>query len=110
MTKIFLNTLSQFYYERMIASAPSDFSEMVNMGMRLKEGVREGRLFKESVPAGSSKKKEHEFSMVKGYSALSTCCRFYACHECCSKSGSSAPISTISATTIASTTGSKDTI
>jgi len=50
----------------MIASAPSDFSEVVNMGMRLEEGVQEGRLVKDSVPAGSSKKKEHEVSMVKG--------------------------------------------
>jgi hypothetical protein len=31
MTKVFLKTLSSFYYERMIASAPSDFTEMVNM-------------------------------------------------------------------------------
>ena len=37
MTKIFLKTLSSFYYERMIASAPSDFTEMVNMGMRLEK-------------------------------------------------------------------------
>ncbi|KAI5410512.1 hypothetical protein KIW84_055862 [Lathyrus oleraceus] len=49
MTKIFLKTLSSFYYERMIASAPSDFTEMVNMGMRLEEGVREGWLSKEEV-------------------------------------------------------------
>jgi hypothetical protein len=48
MTKIFLKTLGSFYYERMIASAPSDFTEMLNMGMRLEEGVREGRLVKES--------------------------------------------------------------
>ncbi|KAK2422481.1 hypothetical protein QL285_033013 [Trifolium repens] len=73
MTKIFLKTLGSFYYERMIASAPSDFTEMVNMGMRLEEGVREGRLIKES---GSSnihtrkfegsfpKKKEQEVGMV----------------------------------------------
>jgi len=39
MTKIFLNTLSPFYYKRMVASAPSDFTEMVSMGMRLEEGV-----------------------------------------------------------------------
>ena len=39
MTNIFLKTLSLFYYERMIASAPSDFTEMVNMRMRLEEGV-----------------------------------------------------------------------
>ena len=30
----------------MVASAPSDFTKMVNMGMRLEEGVREGRLKK----------------------------------------------------------------
>ena len=39
MTKIFLKMLSSFYYERMIASAPNDFTEMVNMGIRLEEGV-----------------------------------------------------------------------
>jgi len=49
MTKIFLNTLGPFYYERVIASAPNDFTEMVNMGMRLEEGVREGRLIKKGV-------------------------------------------------------------
>ena len=31
LTKIFLKTLSSFYYEPMVASAPSDFTEMVNM-------------------------------------------------------------------------------
>jgi len=66
MTKLFLKTLSQFYYEMMVGSVPRDFSEMVNIGMRLEEGVREGRLIKESVPANSSKRKDHEVSMVKG--------------------------------------------
>src|SRR4051812_23329872 len=47
MTKIYLKTLSPFYYGRMVASAPSDFTEMVNMGVRLEEAVREGRLNKE---------------------------------------------------------------
>ena len=28
MTKVFLKTLGLFYYERMVASAPSDFIEM----------------------------------------------------------------------------------
>ena len=32
LTKIFLKTLSSFYYERMVASAPSDFTKMVNRG------------------------------------------------------------------------------
>jgi hypothetical protein len=46
--------LSSLYYERMIASAPSDFTEMVNMGMWLEEGVREGRLTRDE---GSSSKR-----------------------------------------------------
>ncbi|KAI5384770.1 hypothetical protein KIW84_071675 [Lathyrus oleraceus] len=62
MTKIFLKTLSSFYYERMIASAPSDFTEMVNMGMRLEEGVREGRLTREE---GSSAKRYGAFFKKK---------------------------------------------
>ncbi|KAI5437176.1 hypothetical protein KIW84_023336 [Lathyrus oleraceus] len=62
MTKIFLKTLSSFYYERMIASAPSDFTEMVNMGMHLEEGVREGHLTREE---GSSSKRYGAFAKKK---------------------------------------------
>jgi len=39
MTKLFLKTLSQFYYEMMVGSVPMDFSEMVSIGIRLEEGV-----------------------------------------------------------------------
>ncbi|KAI5424531.1 hypothetical protein KIW84_030637 [Lathyrus oleraceus] len=46
----------------MIASAPSDFTEMVNMGMRLEEGVREGRLTREE---GSSTKRYGAFAKKK---------------------------------------------
>ncbi|KAI5398880.1 hypothetical protein KIW84_064315 [Lathyrus oleraceus] len=72
MTKIFLKTLSSFYYERMIASAPSDFTKMVNMGMRLEEGVREGRLTRdEGSPAkhygAFEKKKEGEAHDVSSH-------------------------------------------
>ncbi|KAI5388222.1 hypothetical protein KIW84_074058 [Lathyrus oleraceus] len=62
MTKIFLKTLSSFYYERMIASAPSDFTEMVNMGMRLEEGVRERHLTRDE---GSSAKRYRGFAKKK---------------------------------------------
>jgi len=51
----------------MVGSVPRDFSEMVSIGMRLEEGVREGRLIEESIPVGSSKRKDHEVSMVKGH-------------------------------------------
>ncbi|KAI5427741.1 hypothetical protein KIW84_032957 [Lathyrus oleraceus] len=70
MTKIFLKTLSSFYYERMVASAPSDFTEMVNMGMRLEEGVREGHLSKDESSSkryGAFKKKDGEAHAVQSH-------------------------------------------
>ena len=64
LTEIFLKTLSSFYYERMVASAPSDFTEMVNM-------VREGRLVRNTESSSSKryggalqKKKEQEISNI----------------------------------------------
>ena len=71
LTKIFLKTLSFFYYERMVACAPSDFNEMVNMGVRLEEAVCEGSLIK-NIESSSSKryggalqkKKEQEINNI----------------------------------------------
>ncbi|KAI5436290.1 hypothetical protein KIW84_022673 [Lathyrus oleraceus] len=54
----------------MIASAPDDFTEMVNMGMRLGEGVCEGRLSKDEASTNKKyggsffKKKEGETNIV----------------------------------------------
>ena len=72
MTKIFLNTVGPFYYDHMIASSPNDFTEMVNMGMRLEEGVRAGRLTREvgsssgtkRIGIGFPKKKEQDIGMA----------------------------------------------
>jgi hypothetical protein len=72
LCKLFLNTLSPFYYKKIVASAPNNFTEMVGMGMRLEEGVREGRLTKGTGPASSLtkfgnnflRKKESEVGMV----------------------------------------------
>ncbi|KAK2371753.1 hypothetical protein QL285_072966 [Trifolium repens] len=71
LTKLFLNTLSPFYYKKMVASAPNNFTEMVGMGMRLEEGVRKGRLVNGNAPANNAKfgnnflkKKEPEVGMV----------------------------------------------
>lgn len=55
MIKLFLKMLSLFYHDRMVASVPSDFIEMVNIGLRLEEGVREGQL-KEGGSTDSSRK------------------------------------------------------
>ncbi|XP_050897818.1 uncharacterized protein LOC127104690 [Lathyrus oleraceus] len=62
MTKIFLKTLISFYYDLMIAIIPSDFIEMVNMGMRLDEAVREGHLTKEANASSHVKKFTNNFS------------------------------------------------
>ena len=45
------------------SSAPSDFTEMVNMGMRLEEGVREGRLSRDE--ASTSKRYGSNFGKKK---------------------------------------------
>ena len=45
----------------MVASAPSDFTEMVSMGVRLEEAVREGHLTKDE----GTKKLSYEFSRKK---------------------------------------------
>ena len=67
LTRIFLKTLSPFFYKKMIASAPGNFAEMVGMGTRLEEGVREGRLVNESVSTDDSEEEDQEVSMVKGW-------------------------------------------
>ncbi|KAK2374332.1 hypothetical protein QL285_075304 [Trifolium repens] len=65
LTKLFLNTLSPFYYKKMVASSPNNFTEMVGMGMRLEEGVWEGRLVNENAPANSAKKFGNNFLKKK---------------------------------------------
>ena len=55
MTKVFQKTICSFYYERMVASAPNDFTEMVSMGVYLEEAAREGRLTKYEGSTGTQK-------------------------------------------------------
>ena len=64
MTNIFLKTLGGFYYDRMVASVPSDFTEMVGMGVRLEEAVREGCLTN-SENSGSTKKPSYIIAKKK---------------------------------------------
>ena len=61
MTKVFLKTLGSFYYERMVASLSSDFTEMVRMGVCLEDAVREGHLTKDE----GTKKSSYGFSRKK---------------------------------------------
>ena len=55
MTKVFLKNLGPLYYKKMVASVPNNFAEMVSMGVRLEEVVREGRLSKEEGSSGAKK-------------------------------------------------------
>ena len=71
ITKVFLKTLGSFYYEIMVASSPSDFTEMVSTSVRLEEAVREGQWLKDEGSSGTkkssywfSKKKEGETNVV----------------------------------------------
>ena len=61
MTKVFLKTLGSFYYARMVANTPSDFTEMVSMGVHSEEAVREGHLTKNE----GIKKSSYWFSRKK---------------------------------------------
>ena len=65
LTKLFLNTLSPFYLEKMIGSASHDFNEMVGMGMRIEEALRDGRLVREHAPTNNPKKFGNNFSKKK---------------------------------------------
>jgi len=49
----------------MVGSVPRDFTEMDSMGIQLEEGVREGRLVRETAPTNNAKKFENGFSRKK---------------------------------------------
>jgi hypothetical protein len=76
LTQTFLKTLKEEYVERMIVSAPNNFSDMVTIGTRLEDAVREGIIILEKGESSASapkkygnshhKKKESEVGMVSG--------------------------------------------
>jgi len=51
----------------MVPREPNYFADIITMGMRLEEGVREGHLVKESTPIYSSEENDQEVSMMKGW-------------------------------------------
>lgn len=52
----------------MVASVTSDFTEMVNMGLRLEKGVREGQL-KEGISSDGSRKYGNGLPKKKAHNA-----------------------------------------
>ncbi|GAU50056.1 hypothetical protein TSUD_186910 [Trifolium subterraneum] len=65
LCKLFLHTLSPFFYEKMVGVVSRSFTEMVEMGMCLEEGVRQGRLTRENAPTNTAKKYGNNFSKKK---------------------------------------------
>ncbi|GAU49442.1 hypothetical protein TSUD_407340 [Trifolium subterraneum] len=65
LCKLVLHTLSPFFYEKMVGIVSRSFTEMVEMGMCLEEGVRQGRLIRENAPTNTAKKYGNSFSKKK---------------------------------------------
>ncbi|WJX45728.1 hypothetical protein P8452_32589 [Trifolium repens] len=65
LCRIFLHTLSPFFYEKMCGMVSRGFTEIVEMGMCLEEGVRQGRLTRENAPTNSTKKYGNNFLKKK---------------------------------------------
>ncbi|XP_058729685.1 uncharacterized protein LOC131601811 [Vicia villosa] len=53
LTSLFMDTLSPFFWEKMIGSVSSNFTDLVTIGQRLEEGIKKGKV---SVVVDSSKK------------------------------------------------------
>ena len=105
MTKIFLKTLGAFYYERMVESAPSDFTEMVGVGVLLEEAVREGRLTKgegtrgvKKLAYGFTKKKDGDTNDVIQERRMNAPRRNYQRHQ---QVASVTPVMNAALTTVA---------
>ncbi|GAU43505.1 hypothetical protein TSUD_398980 [Trifolium subterraneum] len=65
LCKLFLHTLSSFFYEKMVGVVSRSFTEMVEMGMCLEEGVCLGRLTREKTPTNTAKRYGNNFSEKK---------------------------------------------
>ncbi|GAU49842.1 hypothetical protein TSUD_408110 [Trifolium subterraneum] len=65
LCKLFLHALSPFFYEKMVGVVSRSFIEMVEMGMCLEEGARQGRLTREKAPTNTVKRYGNNFSEKK---------------------------------------------
>ncbi|TYK05802.1 uncharacterized protein E5676_scaffold98G003080 [Cucumis melo var. makuwa] len=71
LTAMFINTLWVPYYDRMVGSASTNFSDIITIGERIEFGVKNGRIFdpvSETRRMMTPKKKEgevHELSSIK---------------------------------------------
>ncbi|XP_039683788.1 uncharacterized protein [Medicago truncatula] len=66
VSDLFYETLSPFYSEKMLGCASQKFTDMVDMGVRIEDWVRKGRVSKDGVSSGGSSNGNRKFG--NGYS------------------------------------------
>ncbi|XP_058729077.1 uncharacterized protein LOC131601309 [Vicia villosa] len=65
LTGMFMDTLSPFYWEKMIGSVSSNFTDLVTIGQRLEEGIKNGKVANVAESSGGSKKPYGNFHKKK---------------------------------------------
>ncbi|XP_039686840.1 uncharacterized protein [Medicago truncatula] len=66
VSDLFYETLSPFYSEKMLGCASQKFTDMVDMGVRIEDWVRKGRVSKDGASSGGSSNGNRKFG--NGYS------------------------------------------
>src|SRR3954462_4930171 len=56
LTGMFMDTLSPFYWEKMIGSVSSNFTDLVTIGQRLEEGIKNGKVANVAESSSGAKK------------------------------------------------------
>ena len=56
LTRIFMDTLSPFFWEKMIGSVSSNFTDLVTIGQRLEEGIKSGKVSRVAESSNAAKK------------------------------------------------------
>jgi hypothetical protein len=79
LVDMFTNTLQGVYFERMIGSVSSGFSDLVRIGERIESGVKSGKIYAAASaqnsmrkPINNFKKKEGDTNVVAYQSSPST--------------------------------------
>ena len=65
LTGLFMDTLSPFFWEKMIGSVSSSFTDLVTIGQRLEEGIKNGKVSKAAESSNGAKKYLGNFQKKK---------------------------------------------
>ena len=62
---LFMYTLSSFFWEKMIGSVSSNFTDLVTIDQRLEEGIKNGKMYKATESSNCEKKYLGNFQKKK---------------------------------------------